>query len=190
MILNKPITLYPYPYRDNNGYLIVPDPITLSELDISYIVRKKHNMIYAQIVDIPGIINLTPNNNTEDISWYTIDDFEHLLLEQLGDEPQQYLQQLFPITVDADPDGPGTVLSNMLSFIGINSSANCSCKRHAIEMNQRGPDWCENNIDTIMQWLKEESVKRKLPFVESIARLIVKRAISTSRKLKAKNAKL
>lgn len=186
MILNKPVTLYPYPYRDHEGKLVVPEPIILTELDVSYIIRKKSNMAYAQIVNVPTVINLTENES--DISWHTVDDFEYLLSLKLGDDPQTYLQTLFPITVDADPDGPGSVLSNMLSYLGINSSANCSCKRHAIEMNQRGPDWCEENLDTILGWLKEESAKRHLPFVESIARLIVKRAISTSRKLKAKNA--
>jgi hypothetical protein len=190
MILNKPITLYPYPYRNDTGHLIVPDPITLTELDVSYIIRKKQNMAYAQISHIPGVINLTSEQNQQDISWYTVEDFENILSNQLGDEPEKYLQTFFPITVDSDPDGPGTVLSNMLSYIGINSSANCSCKRHAIEMNQRGNQWCEDNIDIILGWLKEESIKRKLPFIETVARLIVSRAIATSKKMKAKNGKV
>jgi hypothetical protein len=53
-------------------------------------------------------------------------------------------------------------------------------------MNEKGPDWCDQNMDTILSWLKEESTKRKLPFIESVARLVVQRAIKTSRRLKAK----
>jgi hypothetical protein len=50
-------------------------------------------------------------------------------------------------------------------------------------MNIRGPEWCLNNLDTILAWLKEESAKRSLPFVETIAKLMVKKAISKSQRL-------
>ncbi len=50
-------------------------------------------------------------------------------------------------------------------------------------MNRNGIDWCEQNISTIVGWLKEESAKRKIPFVESLASLVVKRAIRTSKQL-------
>ena len=75
----------------------------------------------------------------------------------------------------------------MLSYIGINSSPNCSCKQRAIEMNIKGNDWCENNISTILGWLKEESNKRNLPFIETIAKMIVLRSIRLSKKLQKKN---
>jgi hypothetical protein len=48
-------------------------------------------------------------------------------------------------------------------------------------MNRNGVDWCEQNISTIVGWLKEESAKRKIPFVESLAILVVKRAIRKSK---------
>ena len=53
-------------------------------------------------------------------------------------------------------------------------------------MNDKGPDWCEQNMTTILGWLKEESNKRNLPFIESVAKLIVLRAIRLSRKIKTK----
>ena len=71
----------------------------------------------------------------------------------------------------------------MISSMGIKSTPNCACRRHAIEMNEKGPDWCEANIDTILSWLKIESENRKLPFIEGIARMIINRAISKSRRL-------
>jgi hypothetical protein len=73
----------------------------------------------------------------------------------------------------------------MIKTIGIKSSSNCSCRKHAIEMNDKGPDWCEENIGTILAWIKEESTKRKLPYVEFVAKSIVQRAIYKSRKIKA-----
>jgi hypothetical protein len=87
-----------------------------------------------------------------------------------------------PQTLEDFPNGPGTILSKMLSKIGINSTPNCSCRRRAMEMNNRGPDWCAENIDTIVGWLREESEKRKLPFVDFAGKLLIQRAIKVSRK--------
>lgn len=94
-----------------------------------------------------------------------------------------------PQTLEDFPNGPGTILSKMLSKIGIKSTPNCSCRRRALEMNNRGPDWCAENIDMIVGWLREESEKRKLPFVDFAGRLLIQRAIKLSRKaLKAAEA--
>lgn len=87
-----------------------------------------------------------------------------------------------PQTLEDFPNGPGTILSKMLSKIGIHSTPNCSCRRRAMEMNTRGPDWCAQNIDLIVGWLKEESEKRKLPFVDFAGKLLIQRAIKVSRK--------
>ena len=79
------------------------------------------------------------------------------------------------------PFGPGTFLSKMLEKIGIKSSPTCSCKARARLMNDNGNDWCEQNIDTVVGWLREEATKRKLPFVDFAGKLLVKRAIKLSR---------
>lgn len=95
-----------------------------------------------------------------------------------------------PVVLEDYPDGPGTILSKMLSKIGINSTPNCSCRRRAMEMNTRGPEWCAENIDTIVGWLREESEKRKLPFVDFAGKILIQRAIKISKKnLKAQQAK-
>lgn len=94
-----------------------------------------------------------------------------------------------PQTLEDFPDGPGTVLSKMLAKVGIKSTPNCSCRRRAMEMNTRGPEWCAENVDTIVGWLREESEKRKLPFVDFAGKLLIQRAIKVSRKaLKAVKA--
>lgn len=96
-----------------------------------------------------------------------------------------------PQTLEDFPNGPGTILSKMLSKIGIHSTPNCSCRRRAMEMNTRGPDWCSQNIDMIVGWLREESEKRKLPFVDFAGKLLIQRAIKVSRKaMKAESAKV
>jgi hypothetical protein len=184
MKLNTTITVYPSPFNDNNNVLITPDPIITNELDVSFILREKTGMAYAQIVNVPGIIVLTTSEDNPNIYDLTLKDLEKMFLEKIQDDPQTFLQNMFPKTLEADPNGAGSILSKMLSYIGIKASPTCSCKKRAAEMNNRGNNWCEENLDTILLWLKEESNKRKLPFVESIAKLMVKKAIKMSRKLK------
>jgi len=189
MKLDKSITLQAYPSKDKDGKIITPQPIVLNELDISYIYRPKSKMVYAQILNVPGFISLVENKDIDYIRQLNIANLEDLLKMFLGDDPQAALQSKFPRTLESDPDGPGSILSNMFSFLGIQSTPNCSCKRHAIEMNTNGADWCEQNMDTIIGWLREESKKRNLPFIESVAKMIVNRAIKVSRKLKKNKEK-
>jgi hypothetical protein len=80
--------------------------------------------------------------------------------------------------------GPGTALKMLLAgwpfFIRV--SEGCPCVRHAEEMDQRGSDWCEQNIDTIVGWLGDEARRRSLPFLDAAGALLVKRAIAKSRR--------
>lgn len=91
-----------------------------------------------------------------------------------------------PTLEEQSPHGPGTFLSKTLEKIGIKSSPTCSCKARARTMNEKGNDWCEENLDTIVGWLREEATKRKLPFVDFAGKLLVKRAIKLSRAALAK----
>jgi hypothetical protein len=188
MKLNKEIVIQQPPYTASNGTIVKPEPMTYTELDVTYIIRPINNTIYAQIAGIPSPIMLLQEDNIGVLN-LTIENLEAILLNKLGEDPQSFLQSLFPKTLESDPDGPGSILSGMIASMGIKTTPTCSCKRHAIEMNEKGSDWCEQNMPTILKWLKEESAKRNLPFVETVAKIMVSRAIKTSRRLKAKNAK-
>jgi hypothetical protein len=50
-------------------------------------------------------------------------------------------------------------------------------------MDVRGVAWVDKNRATVVEWLREESGRRKLPFVATVARLVVARAIRNARKL-------
>ncbi len=76
----------------------------------------------------------------------------------------------------------GTELKKLLAKIGIKASPSCSCNSRAKTMDKNGVVWCENNIDTIVGWLKEEANKRKLPFIDYAGKLLVKRAISNAKR--------
>lgn len=88
-----------------------------------------------------------------------------------------------------DSAGPGTELKKLLKLIGITASPTCNCNQRAAMMDAMGPEWCENNIETILDWLKEEAAKRKSPFIKAGAKLIVKRAIKRSKKALAEYVK-
>lgn len=191
MKLNKIITLIPPPYTDSEGNLITPLPIQTDDLNVTFHINTTSKTVFATIVNIPRSIVLANPDEFDNINMITPNALENTLLQEMGEDIQSYLQDLFPRTLESDPHGPGTILSSMLSVLGIKAIQNCPCRRHAIEMNTKGPDWCEENIDTILGWLKEESANRNLPFVETVAKLMVQRAINKSRRLlkKYENAK-
>jgi hypothetical protein len=54
------------------------------------------------------------------------------------------------------------------------------------EEEAREPGWCEAHMDEIVGWLREEATKRGLPFIDAAGRLLVRRAISNSRKAEAR----
>lgn len=182
MRIDKEIIIYPPAFTDANGKLIKPKPITFSnQLPVSYIDSPFLRTVGATIQGTPLYIILAKDDEYSRLGDYTGSQIEYIFRQKLGDDPATFLRSQYARTLEEDPDGPGTILSNMLKYIGIKSSPNCSCRKRAIEMNERGPDWCDANRSTILGWLKEESDKRKIPFVESVASVILSRAIAISR---------
>jgi len=187
MKLNNTVTIYPPPYTDQNNQLINPPPLIMDMLDTTYHINPEAKIVSATVKNIPGSFVLANGIDYEKLGDFTLSNLEQLFFNLIKDDTAQQLRNRFPKTLEENPNGPGTILSNMISTMGIKSTPNCSCRRHAIEMNEKGPDWCEENLSTILGWLKEESSKRHLPYIESVASLIVKRAIRTSRRLLKQN---
>lgn len=82
--------------------------------------------------------------------------------------------------------GPGTELKSMLKAIGITASPNCSCNARAKTMDEKGIAWCRENVSTIVDWLREEAKKRKLPFIRFPAQRLVLSAIDRAERKAAK----
>jgi hypothetical protein len=78
--------------------------------------------------------------------------------------------------------GAGTELKALLSKIGITASPTCSCNKRAMLMDANGIEWCEQNVETICDWLAEESAKRKLPFVRLAGKALIHLAIRRAKK--------
>jgi hypothetical protein len=185
MKLNETITISPPPYTDHTGKITQPNPIILNDLGLIFTDNVKVKTIHANIAGIPMPLILWSGNEYDSIGDWTQAQAETKILELLGDNPAAKLRSLFPKTLEEYPNSPGTVLSKMIKSLGFTMSDSCSCKRHALEMNDKGNDWCSENMDTIIGWLREEMTRRNLPFIETIARLMVNRAIKKSRKLLA-----
>jgi hypothetical protein len=91
--------------------------------------------------------------------------------------PQSPQQQQPP------PSGPGTELKKLLSKVGITTKPGCACNKRARVMDEKGCDWCAENLSTITAWLKEEHARQKimLPFSETAVSLLVRYAIRRAR---------
>lgn len=181
----NPIIINPPPFSDNSGNIVQPNPLTINELKLIFIDNTVNKTLSVQILGIPTPVTLWSGVDYDNIGDWTKDQAKEKLLTILGDDIATKLRSLFPKTMEESPHSPGTVLSKMIKTIGIGMTDSCACKRHALEMNEKGNDWCEQNIDTIVGWLRDEAKRRNLPFIDAIGKLMVNRAIKKSRKLLA-----
>ena len=76
--------------------------------------------------------------------------------------------------------GPGTILKALLGTIGFRPCE--TCRGYATKMDREGPDWCTDNEETILDWLQKNAKKRGVPFIRSVGRVVLRRAIKQSRK--------
>lgn len=83
----------------------------------------------------------------------------------------------------SNPTGVGTLLKSTLAKFFIESGPGCQCNARAAQMDHRGPEWCESNLELIVGWLKEEAIRRRLPFFPPAARLLIRRCIAKARAL-------
>ena len=185
MQLNNTITITPPPFTNNIGQIINPTPLVLDSLDLVFNDNVKTKTVYAIVIGVPNSILLWSGDQYDNIGDWTQVQAENRLMDLLGDDPAAKLRSLFPKTLEENPNGAGTVLAKMIKNLGFTISDNCACKRHALEMNENGNDWCVDNLDTIVSWLKEETKNRNIVFIDMVARLMVMRAIKKSRKLLA-----
>jgi hypothetical protein len=186
MRLSENINVTPPPFSDNAGNITYPAPIITDELHTTFNINTQEKTINVNITNFPLPLFLFVNDSFDELNGeWKQSILETKLLQLLGTNPSLVLRSLFPRTMEEDPNGPGTQLSRMIKSLGIHMSDSCSCRRHAISMNEQGNDWCEQNIDTVVGWIKEEAKRRGLPFVDMIGKVMVNRAIKKSRKLLA-----
>ena len=183
--LKNQITINPPPYSDNSGKIINPPEVKLDQLKFMFMDNPTSKTVSAQILSLPINMVIWSGSDYDLIGDWTKSQAEQKIESMLGDNPATYIRSLYPKTLEEHPNHPGTVLSKMIKSVGIQMTDSCSCKRHALEMNENGNDWCEQNMDTVVGWLREEAQRRGLPFMDALGKLLVGRAIKKSRKLLA-----
>jgi hypothetical protein len=77
--------------------------------------------------------------------------------------------------------GPGSELAKLLRWFGVSRSKKCKCREYAAKMDRAGADWCEANIEKVVDVLRENAEKRGLPFIAFVARGMVRLAIRRAR---------
>tara|TARA_B100001778_G_scaffold142757_1_gene117270 strand:+ start:242 stop:760 length:519 start_codon:yes stop_codon:yes gene_type:complete len=170
--------------------VVTPEPFIAQDLSVVFYDQESNKILGAQIQGFQNHLTLYGGEDYDALGDNrSLSAMSQKVREMIGPDPKSFLEGLFPPTLESVPNGAGSILSGMISAMGIKSTPNCSCRRHAIEMNTNGPEWCEENMGTILNWLQEESDKRKLPFIRSVAKLMVQRAINRSRRLLAKEQK-
>lgn len=183
MKLSQTIKIQPPSYSNQDGNVINPKEIILDNLDLVFVDNQKLKTISVQILPLHVNVVIWSGEEYDLIGDWTKSQVETKLKEIFGDDPAKYLRSLYPKTLEENPNHPGTILSKMIKSVGIKITDNCSCRRHALEMNEKGNDWCEENIDIIVGWLKDEAKRRGLPFIDAAGKMLVNSAISQSRKL-------
>lgn len=81
------------------------------------------------------------------------------------------------------PRGPGTELHKLLHLIKIKPKGTCKCEEHSMRMNLNGSDWCRENRETILGWLRHAASQRSLPFPKMIVNQIITKSIKRSEKM-------
>ena len=100
------------------------------------------------------------------------------------DRPEQPIRPWPKTDSEGKPCGCGTNLKAWLKKIGIEAAEGCSCNTRAKIMDTQGPQWCRDNLETILDWLHEEANKRNLGavFFRPAVKLVVQRAINKAEK--------
>lgn len=70
--------------------------------------------------------------------------------------------------------GPGSELKRLLGRVGIHPRPGCACRSIARVMDQRGPDWCAQNIEKIVGWMRKEAGKRSFPYAKALAAVVTR----------------
>ncbi len=80
-------------------------------------------------------------------------------------------------------EGCGTELKKLISWFPIPKKTKCkSCRSLELKMNNWGPEKCQQKLQYILKKLRIAAWRRKIPFSESLAAILVEKAIRNARK--------
>lgn len=80
------------------------------------------------------------------------------------------------------PSGVGTELKKLISWFPVPGKSKCrSCKNLELKMNRWGPVTCELKIAYIVKKLQIAAKRRSIPFSDSLAKTLIRRAIRNAK---------
>jgi hypothetical protein len=132
-----------------------------------------------------AIKNFIRKNPEWFVAYHTEDQYGFTVLSKLPEDKPETPIRIWSLSDnEGQPCGTGTELKKLLESWGIQSNPTCGCNAKAAEMNAKGPDWCEENIEEIIDFLKAQAESRKLGhlFFRPAVRLLVRQAIKRARK--------
>jgi hypothetical protein len=91
---------------------------------------------------------------------------------RVADEDFARLRQEYALPAREAP-GPGTELKALLATIGIVASPTCKCNKMAKKMDEWGQESL-HHIEEIVDVMEETAKKRKLPFLRTAGRALVR----------------
>jgi len=76
-------------------------------------------------------------------------------------QKREYGDMANMLSVGMPVSGAGDQLHRIIKrWTGEDIEAGCQCRSRIVEMNVRGPQWCRENVERIVNWLIEEIERR------------------------------
>ena len=151
------------------------------------------NGIKGEDASLPGLLHAIRGFVKDNPEWFVKSHTENAygmtVLSRVADErPETEIKPWPPSNDKGEVCGVGQEIKKLLAMIGIESTANCACNGEALRLDAEGPDLCEKNIESILDWMHAQAVQRDLEkfFFRPAVRLTVQLAIRRARKAIAK----
>lgn len=77
--------------------------------------------------------------------------------------------------------GIGSCLLMLLGKLNVHYDQLSTAKSKANYLDKQGIDWCENNQDIILGWIKEESNNKNITYNPKLAKILLRLAIKQSK---------
>lgn len=154
---------------------------------------KGANGIKGEDESVPGLLHAIRMFVKENPEWFVKSHTENAygmtVLSRVAEERPEVEIKPWPPTNDkGEVCGVGQEIKKLLAMLGIEASANCACNGEALRLDAEGPDLCQENIESILDWMHAQAVQRQLEkfFFRPAVRMTVQLAIRRARKAIAK----
>lgn len=137
----------------------------------------------------PGTFFALRNFVKQNPEWFIVHHAENcygmtVLSKVAAERPEEPIKPWPPMDDEGNSCGVGSNIKALLKTMGIEASATCGCNAQAARLDAIGPDACEAEIESILDYMHEQAKSRNLEslFVRPAVRIAVQLAIRRARK--------